>query len=44
MWKRLVTSMSDETNSSEPPQITYFVGFSLAIILMAVVMIRYPVW
>ena len=44
IWKGLVTSMSDETNSSEPPQITYFVGFSIAIILMAVVMVRYPVW
>jgi hypothetical protein len=36
--------MSDETNTSEPPQITYFVAFSLAIILMAVAMVKYPVW
>jgi hypothetical protein len=36
--------MSDETNSSDPPQITYFVGFSLAMILLAVVMVQYPVW
>ncbi|MEJ6665681.1 MAG: hypothetical protein QNL47_06855 [Euryarchaeota archaeon] len=39
-----VKTMSDEIKSSEPPQITYFVGFSIAIILMAVVMVKYPVW
>ncbi len=36
--------MSEETESSEPPQIAYFVVFSIAIIFLAISMVRYPLW
>ncbi len=37
-------TMSEETGSSEPPQIAYFVVFSIAIIFLAISMVRYPLW
>ncbi len=36
--------MSEETKGSEPPQITYFVVFSLSILFLAISMVRYPLW
>ncbi len=36
--------MSEETKGSEPPQIAYFVVFSLAVIFLAISMVRYPLW
>lgn len=37
-------TMADEPHSNDPPQIAYQVGFALAIVLLAVVMVRYPLW
>ncbi len=37
-------TMSEETESSAPPQIAYFVVFSLAVIFLAISMVRYPLW
>lgn len=39
-----VNRMAEESNSNEPPQIAYQVAFGLAIVLLAVVMVRYPLW
>lgn len=36
--------MSEENKSSEPPQIAYFVVFSIAVIFLAISMVRYPLW
>tara|TARA_Y100001935_G_C16941164_1_gene330085 strand:+ start:292 stop:402 length:111 start_codon:yes stop_codon:yes gene_type:complete len=36
--------MSDEPTNSDPPQIAYQMGFALAMILLVVVMFRYPLW
>ena len=36
--------MSEESKGSEPPQITYFVVFSLAILFLAISMVQYPLW
>jgi hypothetical protein len=36
--------MSEEAKGSEPPQITYFVVFSLAILFLAISMVQYPLW
>jgi hypothetical protein len=36
--------MADDTTNSDPPQIAYQVAFALAIVLLAVAMVRYPLW
>jgi len=36
--------MSEETKDSEPPQIAYFVVFSLSIIFLGISMVKYPLW
>ena len=44
MWYGLVNNMADDAPSNDPPQIAYQVGFGLAILLLAVTMVRYPLW
>jgi hypothetical protein len=36
--------MSEETKGSEPPQIAYFVVFSLSVIFLGISMFKYPLW
>ncbi len=36
--------MNEETKDSAPPQIAYFVVFSLGVIFLAISMVRYPLW
>jgi hypothetical protein len=36
--------MSEEAKGSEPPQIAYFVVFSLGVIFLAISMVKYPLW
>ncbi len=36
--------MSDESQHNDPPQIAYYVGFGLAILFLAITMVRYPLW
>ena len=39
-----VKNMADEPTNSDPPQIAYGMAFAVAIVLLAVVMFRYPLW
>ena len=39
-----VKDMADDNTTSDPPQIAYQVGFALAIILLAITMVQYPLW
>jgi len=36
--------MADDSTTSDPPQIAYGMAFAVAIVLLAVVMFRYPLW
>ncbi len=36
--------MADASESNDPPQLAYQVGFALAIILLGVTMFKYPLW
>ncbi len=36
--------MEDEPKNSDPPQIAYGMAFTVAIVLLVVVMFRYPLW
>jgi hypothetical protein len=36
--------MADDATNSDPPQIAYQVAFALSIVLLAVAMVRYPLW
>ena len=39
-----VKDMADEPTNSDPPQLAYGMAFALAIVLLGVVMFRYPLW
>lgn len=41
---RFVKDMADDSTNSDPPQIAYQVGFALAMLLLAITMVRYPLW
>ena len=36
--------MADESAKTDPPQIAYGMAFTVAIVLLVVVMFRYPLW
>lgn len=36
--------MSDDSDSNDPPQLAYQFAFGLSIVLLGVVMFRYPLW